>query len=258
MRVPPRRNALLLATGVIVMVTGFVVAFILTENTEHRPQVIGVANSADTTDATSPKPKPEVFSLEQNFRRELAEASTDSAKLDVLEWFAEHPQARSSSDTLRSAMLVEQSVKVRLKAFQTARDLALHEDRNALIAVLKEGVGNPYPEVRRESLRSCRDNPQYELLSDLLEVVERGGHDRSVAIEALAFMDDPEAQEKVLETARSEEVPRADRIQAIVLLSQSDLNEAVSYLQELATGEDHELQQFAIEALGVWQDRKAK
>jgi hypothetical protein len=251
-------NALIFAAAALTLAASFFVTFVLLMERDERPGFTSARNTEDVPDVTSSHPAPEPLSLDQELQRDLREAGSEEAKIEVLNRFSQDPQARSSSSALRASMLVEKSAQVRLKAFQTARDLALKEDRGALTSILKEGIGNPYSEVRRESLRACRDNPRYELLQDLLEVAERGGQDRSIAIQALAFMDDPEAQRKVLETARSEQVPKADRIQAIALLAKSNLSESVSYLQELATGDNEELQPYAMEALSAWQDRKAR
>lgn len=197
-------------------------------------------------------------SPEDELRTKLTEAKSADARIAALEAFAKSGEAHSSSNVLRSTMLVDTEASVRLKAFRVARDLALNEEREALIDILVVGVQNPYSEVRRESIRSCRDHPHYELQDELLEVVTQGGPDRSVAVQALAFLDDPVAQEKVLEIAKSEDVPRAERIQAIALLCRTDLRDGVSYLQVLATGDDAELQRYAMEALSIWQDRRAE
>jgi hypothetical protein len=77
-------------------------------------------------------------------------------------------------------------------------------------------------------------------------------------VQALAFLDDPGAQRVVLETAQSESLPRAERVQAIALLCESELVEAHEYLQKLATGEDTELRAIAMEALSILQRRHQK
>lgn len=195
---------------------------------------------------------------EDELRMRLTGANSADARIAAIEAFAESGEARSSSSVLRSTMLVDTEASVRLKAFQVARDLAINEERESLINILAVGVQSPYSEVRRESIRSCRDHPHYELQDELLEVVAQGGPDRSVAVQALAFLDDQVAQEKVLQIAKSEDVPRAERIQAIALLCRTDLRDGLGYLQELATGDDAELQRYAMEALSIWQDRKAE
>lgn len=252
-----RHTAAIFAVTALVVVASFVVTFLLLTGRDGSPSVsTGIINE-HVPIMKDQEAQLEPLNLEEALRRDLDAADSEEAKIEVLNRFAQDPQARSNSSALRASILVEKSPRVRLKAFQTARDLALKEDRSALISILKHGVGNPYSEVRRESLRACRDNPHYELLNDLLEVAERGGQDRSIAIQALAFMDDPEAQRKVLETAQSMDVPKDHRIQAITLLSRTRLNEAVSYLQELATSDDSELKRYAMEALQIWQNNQS-
>jgi HEAT repeat protein len=203
-----------------------------------------------------PKPVDAPLDSDAKLSDALAQAKSEDEHLQVLEDYLRASNAKSGAPALRSTMVAGQTPSVRLKAFGVARDLAKRENREALTAVLRVGIGNPYPEVRRESIRACRDNPHYELVADLMAVVQQGGPDRALAIQALAFTDDPEAQKLVLDTARSEELPRADRIQAIALLSRTGLDEAVSYLRELATSDDPELQRFAMESLATWQERK--
>jgi hypothetical protein len=218
------------------------------------PEVLAAVPSEAPDDTARPAVQPPLDG-DQRLRFALDEATTESGRVAALDAFLKQADAKSATPTLRSTMIADPSAKVRVRAFEVARDLALREDRDALISVLREGVRNPYGEVRREGIRSCRDHPHYELMDELLSIVNQGGSDRSVAIQALAFLDDPEAQKKVLETAQSTDVSREERIQAITLLSQSDLDEAAEYLQSLATGDDPELKGFAMEALAIRQKR---
>jgi hypothetical protein len=94
------------------------------------------------------------------------------------------------------------------------------------------------------------------MLPELMRIATASGPERFLAVQALAFVDDPEAQAKVLETAKSEEVPRAERLSAVALLSQLSLTEAVNYLQDLAVGDDKELARCATEALVALQIRR--
>lgn len=248
---------LLIAVTVMAVAAGGVFTLLTLKDLDDAPQRVVAAEEleVETEEADQAQP-PRSPSLDERLKERLEQAQSEEEKIGAIEDYVKEPSARSDSAVLRSSMLMEDSATVRVRAFEATKELALREDRSALINVLSNGVGNPYADVRRESIRACRDHPHYELMDELLNIVERGGSDRSVAIQALAFLDDPEAQKKVLETAQSTELPRPDRIQAIALLSRTDLDEGVSYLQELATGDDHELQKFALEALSIWQKRK--
>lgn len=188
-------------------------------------------------------------------RRLEAAASTED-EIQAMTDYAKAGGATSASLVLQQQMITGGSEDSRVKAFQILLELSGGEDRNAVTDVLTRSVNNPHPEVRRQGLYSCCDHPRYELVDDLMDIAESGGPDRHLAIRALAFTDDPGAQRKVLETAQSEDVSRAERVQAITLLSQTNLNECVSYLQDLVLGEDKELKRYAMEALAIWQKRQ--
>lgn len=126
------------------------------------------------------------------------------------------------------------------------------------MSVLSDALYNPHPDVRRECLRICATDPHVELLDELLRLADDGGQERFLAAQALAFLDDDKAHEKVLAVARSEDLPRAERIRAVALLSRSQLTEAVLYLQELAAGTDAELREYAMSALAAMQHQRRR
>jgi HEAT repeat protein len=249
----------LVIAGAVFLVPAVLVAVYWWHSSTGSRTVGPVAELARDGEEPEPsKPMEAPPDAEIGLQSALAKVTTDEERLQVLDDYLQSPDAHSTDSSLRSVMLTGQTGRVRTRAFHVARDLAKREGREALIAVLREGVGNPYPEVAREAIRSCRDNPSYELVPDLIAIVREGGADRSVAIQALAFTDDPEAQQLVLDTAKSEEVARGDRIQAIALLSRTGLEAGVEYLKELAAGDDPELQRFSMEALAIWQERSRK
>lgn len=254
-----RIQPLILASfAVVALLAGGIVFVILSHSDDKPTPTLNVSEVPHEEGKFAPASNEPPSDAEQRLQQALQQATTENGRAAVLDEFRHDPEARSTNQALRSTLIGDSSPRVRSKGFQVALELALKEDREALISILQEGVRNPYSEVRREGLRACRDYPHYELMDELEDVVEQGGRDRSVAVQALAFLDAPEAQRIVLETAQSETVPRADRIQAISLLSRSELDEAVQYLTSLATGQDAELKAFAMEALGIWQERSKK
>ncbi len=195
---------------------------------------------------------------DRRLQRLLSGAHSEEEKVAVLQELALDPDARSSMPELRSMMVTERSRLVREKAFETCKLLAEREGREAVTSLLLDTVRNPYPELRREGLRACVQHPRYELMADLIEVADAGGQERFLAVQALAFIDDEVAQQKVLEMARSEEIPRAERLRAVVLLSQTNLAEGTYYLQDLAAGNDPELSKHAAAALEAMQEKRKR
>lgn len=250
------RQILFMAAGALGVMLGFGVVVWLSSGPgdERAPRNVETGpDSQDATGETVAKKGSGLRDVDLRLLEGLREAVSEESKVAVLDAYARDQGATSSSSALRNAMTLERSSTVRIRAFQVAKELASTEGRPQLTSVLKAAVSNPHEDVRRAGLRACRDNPRYELMQDLLKAVERGDSDRPLAIQALAFMEDETAQQVVLETARSKEVPREQRIQAIALLCRTRLGDGVSYLQQLATGEDRELRECAMEALRVWQ-----
>ena len=239
----------LACVGLVLLAIGVLTASALIP-AENAP-VIAIEEAAPTKSDGCTSPQDEPLSPEEALRVSSLGAKNESDRLAALDLYSASPDARSDSRMLSDLILTDESAAVRRKAFAVALDLARTEGGKEEIDVLKRGVANPHSDVRRDSVRACRDRPRYELLEELLQLASQEGPERPVAIEALAFMDDPQAQQTVLDTARSERVSRADRIQAIALLARTDLEEGVEYLNELANGEDEELRAFAIEALAT-------
>lgn len=195
--------------------------------------------------------------LDKRLLKDLDSATSVAEKLALLDAYRDHDLARSDSTALRRAALSEKEGLIRVRAYELATDLAVKEGRSSIVAVLKQGVANPHSDVRKASLRACRVHPNFELLRQLIEIVEDGGPDRHLAVQALAFLDDPEAHRQILLVARSADNPRELRLQAVALLSRTSLREAVEYLQELVRGDDDALRMYAMEALEIWQARNA-
>jgi len=242
---------------VALIAAGALIALLSDSDTHNSHEVNNAKLDEPAAALQSPSIKAPV-DAEQELRQSLQAAGTEDGRVAVLEDFRARPDARSMNTVLRTTMLADNSPKVRLKAFEVAKALAMAEGREETISILRDSVRNPYAEVQREGLRACRDHPHFELMDELVEVVRRGGSERPVAIQALAFLDEPDAQRLVLESAQSTTLPRAERIQAVALLCELEIPEAVEYLKALAAGEDAELKAYAIEALAVRQARTSK
>lgn len=165
------------------------------------------------------------------------------------------PGARSDMQELTVAMVADASAEVRLTAFEVARHLAAKEGGTQLLQLLKSTIRSPHSEVRREALRTCTTHPQFDLIDELLHLASQTTEERFLAVQALAYLDDDRAQMAVLDVARSESVPRSQRMRAVALLTRTQLTAGVLYLQELAKGDDSELRDCALAALSAMQQR---
>ncbi len=184
--------------------------------------------------------------LEESLASKLNKANSDEEKLAVLEEYTVSPDADWRSSTLSNLFLHGSTKLVRLRAFRITRELALKDGHEAIVTVHRNGLRSMNSDVKQQAIIGCRDKPKYELLNELIEVVDNDYSNRHLAVQALAFMDAPQAQRKVLETAKSEEISRAERVQAILLLSRTDLTEAIGYLQELTIEEDGQFRKYAL------------
>ncbi len=172
-----------------------------------------------------------------------------------LEALRDDPNARSDMQELSGAMVAHESPDVRRTAFEVARHLAVREGDTQILNLLKSTIRSPHSEVRREALRTCTTHPQFDLIEDLLQLAAQATEESFLAVQALAFLDDDRAQTAVLDVARSEQVPRSQRMRAVALLTRTQLSAGVLYLQELAKGDDHELRDCALAALSAMQQQ---
>lgn len=205
--------------------------------------------------ATSPSqpaavaaPAPEML-----FASEFAKAPNEAAKLTLLDALPAKPWAKATDRVLVDCMQRSDSMAIRSRAFDVALELTKRPGGESKAAVLKVALDSLHADVRSRSLRECRIDPQPEMLDELLSAARMGGTDRYLAVHALAALEDPRAQQCVLEAAKDESLPKPERARAIALLGRSKLAEAVEYLKELAAKQDAEFAGVAIEALAALQ-----
>lgn len=258
------RNLAIIA-GCLVMLIAVSASVMVVVFGDDALDTIGISQSSseesgddEEPESTSDKMEKPEQSLEDSFAGQLYKAKAEADKLAVLEEYANNRDADWNSSSLRNLFLSGKTEAVRTKAFHISRQLATIDGHEAVVSVHRQGIGSIYDDVKREAISACRKTPKVELLDDLLEVAEEDSTNRHLAVQALAFMDSSEAQRKVLESAKSEEISEAERIQAILLLSRTDLTEAIGYLQELTIAEDAQYRKYALESLDAIQERRAR
>jgi hypothetical protein len=193
-------------------------------------------------------PTPEML-----FASEFAKAPDEAAKLTLLDALPAKTWAKATDRVLADCMQRGESTAIRARAFDVALELTKRPQGDSKAAVLKVALDSHHADVRSRSLRECRIDPQPEMLEELLSAVRMGGTDRYLAVHALAALEDPRAQQSVLEAAKDESLPKPERARAIALLSRSKLPEAVDYLKELAAKQDAEFAGIATQALAAIQ-----
>lgn len=171
----------------------------------------------------------------------------------MLDGLPTKPWARATIGVLADCMQRGDSTAIRARAFDVALELAKRPQGDSKAAVLKVALDSHHADVRSRSLRECRIDPQPEMLDDLLSAARMGGTDRYQAVHALAALEDPRAQQCVLEAAKDESLPKPERARAIALLGRTKLAEAVEYLKELAAKQDAEFSGVAMQALAALQ-----
>jgi len=190
---------------------------------------------------------------ENLFESEFARAPDEAARLTLLDGLPTKPWARATIGVLADCMQRGDSTAIRARAFDVALELAKRPQGDSKAAVLKVALDSHHADVRSRSLRECRIDPQPEMLDDLLSAARMGGTDRYQAVHALAALEDPRAQQCVLEAAKDESLPKPERARAIALLGRTKLAEAVEYLKELAAKQDAEFSGVAMQALAALQ-----
>lgn len=204
--------------------------------------------------ASSPHPEPpKPPPPEVEFERTFAATVDEAARMKLIESLPEKTWATATNSVLTGCMQRESSPALRSKAFDVALDLAKRPNGVTKAAVLKVALDSLHADVRSRSLRECRIDPQPEMLDELLSAARMGGTDRYLAVHALAALEDPRAQQCVLEAAKDESLPKPERARAIALLARSKLPHSIDYLKELAATQDSEFAGVAIEALAAIQ-----
>jgi hypothetical protein len=184
----------------------------------------------------------------------LRRAASPDDRVKLLEGLLEEPEARYDLPDLRESMLMDAAPTVRRRAFEISLALADRAGAGAVSSLLQESLDTPHAEVRRAALRACAMRPRPEFTNALVEIAENDPGTRFLAVTALAHVDHPDARANVLRMARSEEIPKAERLRAIALLARAQSQEGMDYLRALGSEEDDELREVAIRALAAIQN----
>lgn len=209
--------------------------------------ITNLAYEAATDAAGNAQPKdPEKAALEK-----LNSLKMPADRIAHLKWAASQEWAKSDSPILRNAIATDPDESVQLAAVEEAVALATKEGADAMVKVVRTALTSTKGNTRARGLKAAREHPQPALVPELIALVDAGDAYASMALNALAYTDTPEAKAKVFAAASDEGLSKPLRTRAVTLLAVTKDMEALDLLRDLANGTDPELKAIAEEVLKV-------
>lgn len=199
----------------------------------------------DATGIAQPK-DPEKAALEK-----LNSLTLPADRIAHLKWAASREWAKSDSPILRNAIATDPDESVQLAAVEEAVALATKEGPDAMVKVVRTALTSTKGNTRARGLKAAREHPQPALVPELIALVDAGDAYASMALNALAYTDTPEAKAKILAAASDESISKPLRARAVTLLAVTKDMDALDLLRDLANGSDLELKAIAEEVLKV-------
>ncbi len=176
-------------------------------------------------------------------------AQDASDRVEIIRKAADLPGAKSNMSLLRKAMIADVSEDVQLEAMGKILELAGRESLGTRIEAVRSALKAPGERVRQQALREARKHPSPELVPDLIEIADGKAAHRFLALDALAFTEDPRAKAKVLEVASKTDGDKTERVRAVALLARTRDANARELLNQLSASGDEELRKVALEVL---------
>ncbi|MCC6574392.1 MAG: hypothetical protein IT462_11435 [Planctomycetes bacterium] len=195
------------------------------------------------------KPVQEPKTPEQIVEAEYLGAENAADRVELIRKAAAMPGAKSSMPLLRKALVADADENVQLEALAKSVELAEKESLGTLIEVIRGALSAPKDKVQQQALREARKHPSPLLVPDLIEIADSKAAHRFLAVDALAFTEDPRAKAKVLEVASKTDGDKTERVRAVALLAKTKDPNANGLLHELSGSGDDELRKVALEAL---------
>ena len=195
------------------------------------------------------KPLPEPKTPEEKAEADYLRAEKPEDRIEIIRKAADLPGAHSNMPLLRKALVADASDDVQLEALAKSVELAEKESLGTLIEVIRGALSAPKDKVQQQALREARKHPSSDLVPDLIEIADGKAAHRFLAVDALAFTEDPRAKAKVLEVASRTDGDKTERVRAVALLAKTKDPNARSLLAELSGSSDDELRKVAKEVL---------
>ena len=246
----------LLALFVFLVAMGSVVAWIVVSQPAHERAPVGQSNSdekqRDAAVTEKSGKRDETPTPEKQAEIDYNAQSDANQRLALIERVGAADWARHDTPLLRKAILADGDERVQLAALAKSVALAEKHSPKSIHEVVRAGLSTANPRVVQQSLREARKHPSAELVPDLIEIADSAAAHRFLAIDALAFTDDPKAKAKVIEWAGREDGDKIERIRAVALLSKVKCPESEALLARLCGSSDEEVRKVAVEAYAAY------
>lgn len=247
-------NKTIVALSVFALAVGGAASWVLLTRPPHEPVS---KNASATNDESKPekswrervKTSRDGKSPAQLADEEYADLRDAKDRLELIRWVAEQEWAGHKTPVLRKALVADTDEAVQLEALDKSVKLADKYGASSVAEVIRTGLSVGNVKVVQQSLREARKHPCVELVPDLLEIADSKAAHRFLAVDALAFTDDPRASAKVIEVASREDGDRTERLRAIALLAKIKDPRAEELLGQLCGNSDEDIRKVAIEAL---------
>lgn len=238
--------------AIVVLVTTGVAAgmYILHHGGSDSGRNVPRPNALDANSNGSPQ-QGEPSDPEQAALEKLHALSLPADRIAHIKWAASQDWVRSNSPVLRNTIATDPDEGVQLAAVEEAVALAASEGPDAMAKVVRTALTSTKGNTRARGLKAAREHPQPALVPELIELVDSGDAYASMALNALAYTNTPEAKTKILAVASDESVSKNLRTRAVTLLAITKDMEALDLLRDLANGSDPELKAVAEEVLKV-------
>jgi HEAT repeat protein len=234
---------------VLMLLGGAVLGYVLLSNPQEAPIVQGDATTAPSTDTSDAKVEP--ATAETAADAKMLALKDPRERINHLDWVAGEPWARSSLPIFRNAIVSDPDETVQLHAVEKTLELAEEEGGGATAAVVRTSLASTKGNTRARGLRAARESPNEDLVPTLIELVDHRDPYATMALNALAYTNSPDAYAKVFEVAQDSSTDARLRERAVALLAVTKEREARPLLTELANGENETLRVIAQEVLKV-------
>lgn len=226
-------------------------AYMFTLSRDKNAGGIGTNSEQNCSPASNQpvKPVPEPKTLEEKAEADYFRAEKPEDRIEIIRKAAELPSAKSSMPMLKKALVADAHEDVQLEALAQSVKLAEKEGLGVLIETIRGALSAPKAKVQQQALREARKHPSPELVPDLIEIADSKAAHRFLAIDALAFTEDPRAKAKVLEVASKTDGDKTERVRAVALLAKTKDPNARQLLHDLSGSSDDELRKVALEVL---------
>ena len=197
-----------------------------------------------------------VFELDRQAPVEWAKLQNADERKELLRWYSTQPNIIPRTGVLRKAMAADPDPAVQEEAFKLSLELGKKIGHKPEAEVIEAALALTNANIQKAALYAARDCPDPSLVPPLLMMADSSVPHNFLALDALAFIDDQRARDKVYETATNEGAREDIRTRAVALLAKTKDTRARSMLEGLAAGSDDGMRAIAEEVLRIMDEGK--